>query len=59
MLFDQIKKTDSRSGNKQGLDHLNTFLNTGGKGSKTSFWDFARIGGWVVGDELLFDQKSR
>ena len=46
MSFDQIRKSDSGSGNKQGLDHLNTFLNTGGKGSKTSFWDFARMGGW-------------
>ena len=59
MLFYQIKKKTAGVETNKALITYNTSLNTGGKGSKTSFWDFARMGGWVVGDELLFDQKSR
>ena len=50
MLFDQIK-TDSVSGNKQGIDHLNTSLNTDGG----LFTGFCKEKG-IEGDELLFDQ---
>ena len=46
-------KTNSGSGNKQGIDHLNTSLNTEGG----LFTVFCQEKG-IVGDELLFDQKK-